>query len=232
MPVDGTDRRLSRRQPVGKLVVTAMLAAATLAGVSQALADDAWLRGEGHAPDLQPLPGWQCVGQLALPAASPPSGESLVVCRRSGAGSSGRLSLLHIGPAGSRVLGGLGDASRTGLVLFTPSAACGGRDCLAGVVLLDLRDESSCHGTQVLKLRPGRPPQRVGYINEVQAEEGAEVCVGARIGVQGTAAVALLQLPEPLLVPGRDGTARPLPDGVVRYTVRAQSGKLERTPAP
>lgn len=201
---------------------------------AQPLADP-WPATDGAARQPQDLPGWLCMQTVALPG--PGLGQQVAVCRRAGARVSAELRLLQVdrasdGPPRVRELARLRDANQARLRLFTAEPACPAgatTACLAGLLLVDQRDESSCYGTQVWVLPAGRPVRSAGFINELRGgKDEAGACIGPWAQVGAMTGGAVVHLPGPLMLAGRDGALRGLDAGGVRYRIAAARPVLRR----
>ena len=195
-----------------------------------------WPVTEGAAPQQQDLPGWHCTQAVDLPG----PGQQVAACRRVGGQASAELRLLQVdrssaSPPRVRELARLRDASQARLRLFTASPACpaGAAACLAALLLVDQRDESSCYGTQVLVVPAGRPARALGFINELRGgQHEAGACIGPWAQVGGMPGGALIHLPGPLMLAGGDAALRALDAVGVRYRIAAARPVLKRQVLP
>ena len=181
------------------------------------------------ADALPGAPGWACSQSLALPAA----GQQLALCRRTAAPGSTELSLLWLNPAAAvnqrlRQIARLADANAAQLRLFTAPSGCAAGRCLAALVLVDQRDESSCYGTQVLAVAATGAVHSLGFINEVLVDSSSTTCVGSLAQVSGSAAGVQIKLPAGLSRVGRDGVALALGPLQVSYRIAAAKLALQR----
>ena len=195
-----------------------------------------WPVTDGAPPQQQDLPGWQCTQALALPG----PGRQVAACRRTVGQANAELRLLQVdrsraGPPRVHELARLRDANQARLRLFTARPPCpaGAAACLDGLLLVDQRDESSCYGTQVLVLPAGRPVRALGFINELRGgQDEAGACIGAWAQVGAMPGGALIHLPGPLMLAGRDGALAGLAAVGVRYRIAAARPVLKRLVLP
>ena len=191
-----------------------------------------WPVMDGAPPQQQDLPGWHCTQALALPG----PGRQVAACRRTVGQASAELRLLQVdrsraGPPRVHELARLRDANQARLRLFTARPPCpaGAAACLEGLLLVDQRDESSCYGTQVLVLPAGRPVRALGFINELRGgREEAGACIGPWAQVGPVPGGALIHLPGPLMLAGRDAALNSLAAVGVRYRIAAARPVLKR----
>ena len=195
-----------------------------------------WPVTAGAPPQQQDLPGWHCTQAVDLPG----PGQQVAACRRAGGQASAELRLLLVdrasaGPPRVRELARLRDANQARLRLFTahPSCPAGAAACLAALLLVDQRDESSCYGSQVLVVPAGRPARALGFINELRGgQHEAGACIGPWAQVGGMPGGALIHLPGPLMLAGRDAALRALDAAGVRYRIAAARPVLKRLVLP
>lgn len=194
-----------------------------------------WPATEGAAPQPQDLPGWHCTQAVALPGPGP--GRQVAACRRAGGQASAELRLLQVdrasdGPPRVHELARLRDANQARLRLFTAEPGCtagANTACLEALLLVDQRDESSCYGTQVWLLSAGRHARVLGFINELRGgQDEAGACIGPWAQVAAVPGGAVVQLPGPLMLAGRDGALRGLAASGVRYRIAAARPVLRR----
>ena len=191
-----------------------------------------WPVAEGAPPQQQDLPGWHCTQAVDLPGPD----QQVAACRRAGGQASAELRLLLVdrssaGPPRVHELARLRDANQARLRLFTASPPCpaGATACLAALLLVDQRDESSCYGTQVLVVPAGRPARVLGFINELRGDQHqAGACIGPWAQVGAMPGGALIHLPGPLMLAGRDAALRALDAAGVRYRIAAARPVLKR----
>ena len=195
-----------------------------------------WPVTAGAPPQQQDLPGWHCTQAVALPG----PGQQVAACRRAGGQASAELRLLLVdrssaGPPRLRELARLRDANQARLRLFTANPPCpaGAAACRAALRLVDQRDESSCYGTQVLVVSAGRPARALGFINELRGgQDEAGACIGPWAQVAAMPGGALIHLPGPLMLAGRDAALRALDAAGVRYRIAAGRPVLKREVLP
>ena len=212
------------------LLLLAFLGLARPAGAQPLTAP--WPVTDGAPPQQQDLTGWHCTQALALPG----PGRHVAACRRTGGPASAELRLLQVdrsraGPLRVHELARLRDANQARLRLFTARPPCpaGAAACLAALLLVDQRDESSCYGTQVLVVPAGRPARALGFINELRGgQHEAGACIGAWAQVGAMPGGALIHLPGPLMLAGRDAALRALDAAGVRYRIAAARPVLKR----
>ena len=215
---------------------------AVMAGLAQAQTGaDPWPAVEGSAPSAQRLKDWHCTQQIDLPV----PGQQVATCRRTDPQAPAELHLLVVdshatGSPRLRDLARLRDANQARLHLFSSPSACPGNPgnaaCLAALLLVDQRDESSCYGTQVVVVPAGRPAHAIGFVNEVRGGADAGACIGPWATVVSGSGGALLQLPAPLMLAGRQAALQPMSAAEVQYRITGAKPSLRRqvlaTPGP
>lgn len=223
------DRRptAARRRRPGAALRVAALAGLVLA---QPAAAAGWSPAEVQAETADAPPGWQCQQSVV----SPDGHARLAVCRGSAPSAPASLALLLTDTRVATppvVLARLGDASAVALHAFSPARPCNGpaSRCLAGLLLVDQRDEGGCFGTEVYVWTGDRRPKSLGFIDESGPDAA---CLGAAVTVDAGARGAVLRLAGPLSRMGRDGVARPVAASAVEYEVVPGAPRLQRRVRP
>ena len=219
---------------IAKRLWALLFASLGWAAVGAAQAEPAtWPNADAAAPVAQDLRGWDCAASFALPAST----RQIAACRRTGPRASAELRLLlverrHSKPPQLTELARLRDASQVHMRMFTSPVPCPKdvASCLAAIVLLDQRDESSCYGTQVVIVPVARPVRAIGFIDEVRGGDDAGACSGPWASVDTVPGGARVSLPAPLMKEGRGGGLEPLSVPAVRYRIDAMRPVLKREP--
>lgn len=212
-----------------------MVAAAVVLALPAAAQTPAgWSRVDVSADTPGAPAGWQCG-----PSAPSPDGQARVaVCRETAKDRPGGLALLLLdtrAPMPPLRISRLGDASTATLHAFTPNPPCHGpaATCLAGLLLVDQRDEGGCYGTEVYAWTGDRRPKSLGFIDEFRrGADGTAECLGATLELRAAARGAVLRAAAPLLRLDRQGTARPVAGTAVEYEAVAGAPRLQRRVRP